>query len=378
MGATANRRSAAHGRLPSRWRRFSSGRPCRAHAMFYRRAAVASSSSSGTHVRRCPACNARLPIVAGATLVVCEYCDARVELGRGVRTVVPGRQVAPARQSSAWIVVVPIAVVLVGGATAASAWLRAQQIASSTQVTDAPAAVRAPAPVALHAPTPTPTPTPAPTLTPTPTPTPTPAHTHTGPRKPRVELPSGPVITVEEARKQLEPKVRACMGKAGAHHLLAYMGNSTSGPVKLLSDSRTSVDGKKLALAKTSLGKCIDAAGAAVHTAAFKSNYVRLDVRNDDVPDPLGSLPASADMAAVREVLRSSDAAVKACARKHGALGTRDSFRIEIDGPAGKPTLVQSHHDSSGYRRCAEAIYAKARFAKVKASSYSVSYSIEL
>jgi hypothetical protein len=156
------------------------------------------------------------------------------------------------------------------------------------------------------------------------------------------------------------------------------MGNSSSGPVKLLSDSRTSVDGKKLALAKTSLGKCIDAAGQSVHTAAFKSNYVRLDVRNDDVPDPLGGLPASPDQKAIRAVIAGFDAQVKACARKHGVEGTTDSIRFTIDGPSGKPTLAQSKHSSRAFRSCAEAIYAKARFPKVQTSSYSASYSLSL
>jgi hypothetical protein len=186
------------------------------------------------------------------------------------------------------------------------------------------------------------------------------------------------VIDVEQARKQLEPKVRACMQTAKVHHVLAYMGNAKVGPVAVLPDSRTSVDGKKTALGKTALGRCFDAAGKSVRTSAFKSNYVRLDVRNDGVPDPLGALPSKPNPSAVREVIAGFDDEVKACARKHGAEGSKASLQLDIAGPTGKLITLRGGDLPRAFMKCAGSIYARASFAKVQPTSYQVSYSISL
>jgi hypothetical protein len=242
---------------------------------------------------RCPACNAGLPVDGVATIVTCSYCSARVEIdgrGRAQKPAPMGHGAAPHRSAFAWQWVMVPLVFAISIGMGAFQWWRAQSLISTPPPT-----------VATPKPTPTPIPTRPPVttirdvaVTPTvatpppiaadpPAPAPTTAPT-TAPAKPRAvhppkPAPTGPVISVEEARKQIEPKARACMANAKVKHLLAYMGNTTIGPVKVLPDSRTQVDGKKVALAKTPLGRCLNAAGAKVSTSAFRSNYVRLDVR---------------------------------------------------------------------------------------------------
>jgi DNA-directed RNA polymerase subunit RPC12/RpoP len=358
------------------------------------RAAMAAGSIFSLRTIQCPACGARLPVDGRALVVACEYCDARVEVQRRSSAPAPSPRPSPGPQRHvaqphysgfAWaVLIVPIAVVGYG----AFALFLARE---DHQASPAPSAT------ATARPVPTPTPQIEPAIEPPPIPPPSdpppsetpavvetkvdlPPASTTAPRKSAGKSPASdlPVITVGQARAQLEPKVRACMQKAKAHHLVAYMGNKTSGAVKLLPDSRTRVDGAKVSLAKTSLGRCIDEAGKTVHTAAFKSNYVALDVRNDGVPDPLAHLPKTADMAGVKAKIASFDDAVKACARKHGVEGSRAVFTFKMDGPSGKVTSVGSTYLSKSFRACATAIYEKATFPKVRQSSYGLTYSLDV
>jgi len=351
---------------------------------------MASSSIFAMQVIRCPACHARLPVDGRAAIVRCEYCDARVEIERRAGPApnpMPRRHVAQPQYSGfAWsLVLVPVVFLISTGITAYQ-WFFARDAATVT----ATAPVAAPAPIAapqvptiheVDLPDPPPPATVPPDEPEPPAKAPTEVPQPTRPRVPndtKPATPTGPVISVDEARKQLEPMARACLQKAGAHHLLAYMGNTKLGPVKLLPDSRTRVDGVKVALAKTALGRCLDEAGAKVRTSALKSDYVRLDVRNAGVADPLAGLPANADQKAVRGVIAAFDDDVKACARKHGVEGSRESFRFTIDGPSGKVASVTGTWLAKPFRACAEAIYAKARFEKVRASSYQVTYPLQL
>lgn len=238
---------------------------------------------------RCPACNAGLPVDGRTAVVTCLYCDARVEVdGHAARH--PGSPPAVPRRSGAlWSWLVFLIVLTVSGGMAAFQFLRAQAIATTTA---SPTPVTTATPTAQHvttsrdivsAPRNAP-PAPTPELE-APAADPPSAAEHEAAPKPKraakPPAPAGPTITVDEARKLIEPKARACMQQANAHRLLAYMGNAKAGPVKVLPDSRTQVDGKKVALAKTPLGRCLNAAGAHVNTSAFRSNYVRLDVRID-------------------------------------------------------------------------------------------------
>lgn len=190
--------------------------------------------------------------------------------------------------------------------------------------------------------------------------------------------PTGPVISVDEARKQIEPKVLACMKQTGTHHILAYMGNKKVGPVKVLSDPRTRVDGLRVALARTKLGRCINEAGRSVRTRAFRSNYVRLQLRNEAVPDPLADLPARADRKAIEAAITALDPKVHACARKHGEEGAREVFYFRIDGPTGKVMSARGSYGSRAFRRCSEAVYRGMTFPKVQQHLVKYTHDLQL
>jgi hypothetical protein len=347
---------------------------------------MAARDDTGPRMLRCPACNAGLPVDGVSIVVTCSYCSVRVEIDQRGRAHGPGarRHATPAPRSHAAWLVFPI-VLLVSGGMAAYQWSRAQSSVPTPTATRTPTV--APPIATLHevaAPEPPPIaasedPSP-PEVVETPSPdahAPAPAKPGAKPHAPDV-TPTGPVISVDAARKSIEPQARACMKTAKVHHLLAYMGNSKVGPVKVLSDSRTHTDGKHVALAKTALGRCLDQAGASVRVSAFKSNYVRLDVRNDDVPDPLGALPAKPDPKAVRAVIASFDEKVKACARKHGKEGSRASFRFTIAGPSGKVDSVSVAGIDGPFRACALAIYEGARFTPVQPATYSITVPLDL
>jgi hypothetical protein len=338
---------------------------------------------------RCPACNAGLPVDGKSAVVTCMYCNARVEIDRRGQAQVPAPTVhaAPPQRSMAWMswLTVPI-VLLFSGGMATYQWYRAQSLVT-TPVT-APVATPIATPKSTMTPQhvttvseasaspPARVESPEPELeTPASPPTSAPAK---APRADPTPAPTGPVISVDEARKQLEPAARACMKQAKVHHLLAYMGNTKVGPVKVLPDPRTHTDGTKVALAKTALGRCLDEAGAKVRVSALKSNYVRLDVRNDDVVNPLAELPKTFDRNAVRDVITGFDEQVKACARKHGKEGSRESFRFTIAGPTGKVVSVNATYLEGPFRACALALYKGAVFPKVQSATYSITYPIDL
>lgn len=353
---------------------------------------MASHSDYGPRMLRCPACNAGLPVDGVSIVVTCSYCGARVEIDRRGRPHKPGpgSRPAPPPRSTAWISWVSVLLVLmVSGSLATYQWIRAQSsiptpatttptatrpLATTHEIAEPPPAPAIETPSVVEASTEVSADAPADApATPT-----VKSSTKSHPSEPTPATPTGPVISVEEARKAIEPKARACMKTAKVHHMLAYMGNSKVGPVRVLSDSRTHIDGKHVALAKTALGRCLDQAGASVRVSAFKSNYVRLDVRNDEVPDPLGALPAKPDPKAVREVIESHDAQVKACARKHGKEGSRASFRFTIAGPSGKVDSVTVTGVEGSFRACAVAVYEAARFAPVQPATYSITYPLDL
>ncbi len=350
---------------------------------------MAAHDDLGPRMLRCPACNAGLPVDGVSVVVTCSYCGARVEIDRRGRPHKPGhgRPAATPKPSRVPWLVLP-AVLLVSGGTAAYQWSRAQSFVTTPTPPPPTPQVTTVRDVVVPAPEPTPEPSEsipssadeAPAESPVDAKADAPTKPATKPHAPTHEpaAPTGPVVSVEDARRALEPKARACMKTAKVHHLLAYMGNSKVGPVKVLSDSRTHTDGKHVALAKTALGRCLDAAGASVRVSAFKSNYVRLDVRNDEVPDPLGALPASPDRKAVRDAIASHDDEVKACARKHGKEGSRASFRFTIAGPTGKVESVTVTGVDGPFRACAVAVYKAARFTAVQPSTYSITYPLDL
>ena len=192
------------------------------------------------------------------------------------------------------------------------------------------------------------------------------------------KAPAGPVISVAEARKKLEPKVLACMRRSRTHALRAYMGNKGPGPVSVLSDSRTRVDGARTKLAGTALGRCMNDAGKSVRTRASKSNYVRFDLRNNAVRNPLGRLPKKSDRKAVAAVVAAVDDKVRACARKHGQEGLREVFYFKIDGPAGEVLSVRGTYLSKKFRGCAEAHYRKLSFPKVQESDVKYTHDLRV
>src|SRR5690606_27653796 len=83
-----------------------------------------------------------------------------------------------------------------------------------------------------------------------------------------VPAPTGPVLGSSDAQKSLEPAVLECMRAQKVHDLLAYMGNSKVGAVKVLGDSRSRVDGVRAKVQGTALGKCMDKAGASLRVRA--------------------------------------------------------------------------------------------------------------
>lgn len=359
---------------------------------------MASRSIFSLRVARCPACHARLPVRGNEPVVVCEYCDARVELVRRAPPThgpasTPRRTVAQSHYSGfAWAIVLGATVcgigaylALIGALSFAepSAQGVLEPTASSSQSGPTREAV-----VAQPAEGPTQS-----SRSPSSFPVseqPPPRGSSSGqappedpqkakaPRPKPVQQPSGPVDTVAQAKQKLEPKVLACMRKTKTHALLAYMGNTSVGPVSLLRDSRTRVDGLRAKLAGTSLGRCIDEAGASVRTRAFKSNYVRFELRNDAAPDPLASLPAKADREAIGSTIESRDPKVHACAATHGQQGAHEVFYFAIDGPTGKVLSVRGSYGSKKFRRCAEAVYRTLVFDAVRQYEIKYTHHIQL
>ena len=168
------------------------------------------------------------------------------------------------------------------------------------------------------------------------------------------------------------------MRKTRTHSILAYMGNKRVGPVSLLSDSRTRVDGVRSNLRSTSLGRCMNEAGKSVRTRAFKSNYVRLELRNKRVADPLAALPAKPDRNAIKAKIESVDGKVRACARKHNQEGADEVFYFRVDGPTGKVQSVRATYRSKPFRRCAESIYKRLVFPKTRQADVKYTHRLRL
>jgi len=315
-------------------------------------------------------------------MVVCEYCAARVQIVRGARPAAPPPSSSPQPHTAvphwsgfAWVVVL-VMVLVAAGASFAFVALTPR---AAPEPSVAPAVSHERAAVALGDPVDPPTVTPAIADPPQaeraedsggsevaddPEP---PGHPSSAARKSKApEAPAGPTVSVSEAKKQLEPKVLACMRQTKTHALLAYMGNKTVGPVSVLPDSRTRVDGLKKKVAGSALGRCMNEAGKSVRTRAFKSNYIILNLRNETAPNPLAGLPAKADRKAVASIVASLDDAVLACARKHGEEGLREVFYVKIDGPTGKVVSARGAYGSKKFRSCAEPLYRKLTFPKVQ------------
>lgn len=332
-------------------------------------------------------------------MVVCEYCDARVELVRraavpAARPSSPHRHVASSHFSVfAWVLFVMVLVTGVGGLVA---FVTAGGILASVlqSFEGAPAPAEPPehaavvpgdrvpsTPVVVPAASPEPHVEAADVVT-----EPASPASPASPETPAVvskktstpKAPTGPVITVAEAKAQLEPKVLACMRSTGTHSILAYMGNKDVGPVSVLSDARTRVDGLRTKLGPTKLGRCMNDAGKSVRTRATKSSYVRFQLTNKAVPDPLAGLPAKSNRKAIEAVVAAVEPAILACARKHGEEGSREVFYFRIDGPTGKIISVRASHGSRKFRSCAEAVYGKLTFAKVQEHESKYTHQLQM
>lgn len=368
---------------------------------------MGSRSLFALRVLRCPGCHARLPVQGGETMLTCEYCDARVQLsGKKPPAAVPGSgsrttHVATTHYSGvAWVIfAVPLLGIL---GVAISIFVLAGASAPSGEPTRSADAVVQPVeaseveevPVEPEPDEPVTTPThrdeetvgddgepgrvgrlfdqleeqaeaarreKAPTRNDDP---------HPGAARPtRPKEPEGPVISVAQAKEQLEPEVRKCLEAAGAHHVSARMGNEKVGGVSILTSARVAkprVDGVVVALPKTKLGRCMNDAGRSIRTRAFGGNYIIIDVRNQAVPDPLRDLPAEASREALAAAVTPLEPAVRACAHKHEEEGREESIRLRIDGPSGKLISVDTTYTGRAFERCIEPVYRGASYPKVQ------------
>jgi hypothetical protein len=356
-------------------------------------------------VLRCPACDATVPVRGTETVVVCEYCNAHLQVVRArepaspsppaaVAVAAPQHVATPHYSGCAWVFLIVILLVaggvayalhVVGGlgteiveAFSSSTRAPAESTPPSTDVVVGDARETPPAggPASVHVEPPSEEAAPpAAGDDPPAAVEPEPARGGGGSKRPE---PSGPVISVSEAGAQLEPKVLACMRQARVHSILAYMGNKTVGPVSVLSDSRTRVDGRLKQVGGTALGRCMNDAGRTVRTRATKSNYVRFELTNNKVPDPLAKLPAKADRGAIVAKLDGVKPKIDACARKHDQVGKAEVFYLKIDGPSGKVLSARGSYGSKAFRRCAEPILAGLRFHGVRESVVSFTHRVQL
>lgn len=324
-------------------------------------------------VVRCPACNASLAIESGDKVVVCEYCDVRVDIDRRAparvaRAPATGQNVAAPQYSAfAWIVLTWVLLAVIGALVLLFVQRDATQADESVFVSSfAPPLTAPPEPESQSSVLVSPEPgnetagvepAPAPVATPT-----------KKKKKKRASTPepAGPMFSVADARAALEPKVRACMRDAKIHSLLAYMGNKKVGAVTVLKDSRTRVDGTRKDIRRTPLGKCMDAAGRTLRVRAFKSNYVRFQLENKGVPDPHGHLPQKSDHKDVGSTIAEVDDKIIACGLKHGEEGAKEVFYFVIDGPTGKVSSVRGSYRSKSFRKCSEKVYRGLQFTRVQ------------
>ena len=349
-------------------------------------------------VHRCPSCTATLAVEPGATMVVCEYCDAHVQISRSKAPTPaapmppgPGAEVRtptvvvsqPKVSAFGWVLFSLVLTLGTGGLVffivaqqlerfgvteLLELAMKAPKVITSAQLGDGGAPTTAPAPSEKKAKTKKSSKYKAPSKAKKsvdPAPAASAIETKTV-RKPKAPEPTGPVLSHADASKQLEPKIMACMRERGVHDILAYMGNTTVGPAKVLGDARSRVDGVRAKIKGTALGKCMDQAAAETRVRAFKSNYLRFSLVNDAVPNPLGKLPEKANREEFERIIATADQRVLACAEKHGEEGAKEVFYFVIDGPSGKPRSVRASYRGRAFKKCAEAIYTELRFPKVQ------------
>jgi hypothetical protein len=194
--------------------------------------------------------------------------------------------------------------------------------------------------------------------------------------------PEGPLLTVAQAKSELEPKVLECMKTAKVHHVAARMGNSKVGGVSIITSAGraapTRVDGIVVKLATTALGRCINEAGKQVRTQAFGGNTIIIDVRNPAVPNPLGHLPQTPARDALEAAVTALEPELKGCAKKHGEEGKETVITLRIDGPTGKLLSARPVHTKNAFNRCAEAVYGKASFPKAQRHVIDYAHRIRL
>ncbi len=187
--------------------------------------------------------------------------------------------------------------------------------------------------------------------------------------------PAGPVLSVAEATRALEPAILECMKAAGVHRVSLHMGNEKVGGVSILNVTwapKPRVDGLLVSLPRTKLGRCINEAGRTVRTRAFKSNYLTIDVRNPGVPDPLAAFPETLSKQDFEAALGPLDDQVRACATKHGEEGQRIRISVRVDGPAGKLTFARPMYTSKAFASCVERLYKTVVFPRAK--RYNIDY----
>ena len=385
-------------------------------------------------VIRCPACHARLPVEGGETMVTCEYCDARVQLcarGAAPRPAKPQPATRPAQVDApsvpppthtatphysgfAWVVLLVPLLSTLGVATSVFMslgieipWDDLRELVyhrSEPEVPKTPDSrdtVRSEGALATVPPeadergedeeeedqeedvgrvgrffsTLSERAEQAETKNAKPK-----------PNRPRAAptpgQPTGPILSVAEAKKQLEPEILKCLKAAGVHRVTARMGNKSVGGVSVLEVSsapRPRVDG---AIASkfhaTKLGRCMNEAGQGVRTEAFGGNYIIVDVRNADVPDPLGDLPVRPSSEALDAALAPLDGEVKACAKRHGEAGRSTRIRVRIDGPSGKVLSVDATRTKKAFERCVEPLYKKTTMPRSRTETFDHHYDITL
>jgi eukaryotic-like serine/threonine-protein kinase len=199
-------------------------------------------------------------------------------------------------------------------------------------------------------------------------------------RVPVPKAPEGPLLTVSQAKKQLEPEVLKCLKAAGVHYVNTRMGNKVEGGVSIRTETwvpKSRVDGVVVSLPKTSLGRCINDAGRTVRTIAFKQNYVLIDVRNPDVSDPLGHLPSQPPRAEITALLAPRDDDVRACARKHNHGDTKIHIRLRVDGPSGKLSTARVNHAAKALDTCIEKLYRPISFPRARSFTYEHPHVLE-
>jgi len=187
-------------------------------------------------------------------------------------------------------------------------------------------------------------------------------------------VPTGPIVSKDQAEQILRPQVMACMKEHRAHYLITRLGNERHGAnVPTLGLTGTSVlDYKPVpGFASTPLGRCIARAGSAVRAPAYGGNYIYFGLRNDDAPDPLAGAAEKLDHDAANKALAALDDEARDCARRNLAgsrPGETVTVMVTFQGATGKVSTVEPHYLDmrSAYGRCLSAVYRKASVEKFR------------